>query len=221
MFRHTSKERSVGILVTGISMINVPIVFADSRILKHDTKQNANCDTVGAGSPVSDSNPSTGTLLIRKSCVISGGGSCPGNHSFNAQVTGNNAQTTSFSISNVGGQSVTLGGGSFTVRDAAAFGFTPSFSGDCMQSSSNSQEATGTSAAGQHLTCTITNTAVPATGTLTVNKICVESSNPGDCERTGTGQFEIRITGNNPNPPGIELRGGAARTLHWVQALSQ
>ena len=315
MFRHTSKELSVGILVTGISMINVPIVFADSRILKHDTKQNANCDTVGAGSPVSDSNPSTGTLLIRKSCVISGGGSCLGNPSFNVQVTGNNAQTTSFSISNGGGQSVTLGGGSFTVREAAAFGFTPSFSGDCMQtaagsgeatgtissgqqltctitntighaplpgvllvnkvcvtpsggscqdsfnvqvtcnnpqpssfslsngnsqavglksgvftvsedsvsgfttsfsgdctqSSSNSQETTGIIAAGQHLTCTITNTAVPATGTLTVNKICVESSNPGDCERTGTGQFEIRITGNNPNPPGIELRGGGSQ----------
>src|SRR6185312_13576706 len=83
-------------------MINVPIVFADSRILKHYTKQNANCDTVGAGSPVSDSNPSTGTLLIRKSCVISGGGSCPGNPSFNVQVTGNNAQTNSFSISNGG-----------------------------------------------------------------------------------------------------------------------
>ena len=92
--------------------------------------------------------------------MISGGGSCPGKPSFNAQVTGNNAQTTSFSISNWCGQSVTLGGGSFTVREAAAFGFTPSFSGDCMQSSSNSQEATGTIAVGQHLTCTITNSAL-------------------------------------------------------------
>jgi len=80
--------------------------------------------------------------------VISGGGSCPGKPSFNVQVTANNAQTTSFSISNGGSQSVTLGGGSFIVRKAAAFGFTPSFFGDCMQSSSNSQEATGTSAAG-------------------------------------------------------------------------
>ena len=103
--------------------------------------------------------------------MISAGGSCPGKPSFNVQVTANNAQTTSFSISNGGSQSVTLGGGSFIVRKAAAFGFTPSFFGDCMQSSSNSQEATGTIAAGQHLTCTITNTAVLATGTLTVNKV--------------------------------------------------
>ena len=164
MFRHPSKELSVEILVTGISMINVPTVFADSRILKQDTKQTANCDTVGADSPVSDScnqraeyninigvqraggtsgNPSTGTLLIRKSCMTSGGGSCPGNPSFNVQVTGNNSQTTSFSISNGGSQSVTLGGGSFIVREAAAFGFTPSFSGDCMQTAAGSGEVTG------------------------------------------------------------------------------
>jgi hypothetical protein len=104
------------VLVTGIYTTSVPTVFAGSRILKQDTKQTANCDTVGADSPVSDScnqraenninngvtrtggtsgNPSTGTLLIRKSCVISGGGSCPGNPFLNIQVTGNNAQTTS------------------------------------------------------------------------------------------------------------------------------
>ena len=41
----------------------------------------------------------------------------------------------------------------------------------------------------------------------------MEPSNPGDCERTGTGQFEIRITGNNPNPPGFELRGGGSQDI--------
>ena len=191
-------------------MINVPIVFADSRILKHDTKQNANCDTVGAGSPVSDSNPSTGTLLIRKSCVISGGGSCPGNPSFNVQVTGNNAQTTSFSISNVGGQSVTLGGGSFTVREAAAFGFTPSFSGDCMQTAAGSGEATGTISSGQQLTCTITNTIghAPLPGVLLVNKVCVIPSG-GSCQDS----FNVQVTGNNPQPSSFSLSNGNSQAV--------
>ena len=76
--------------------------------------------------------------------MISGGGSCPGNPSFNVQVTGNNAQTTSFSLSNGGSQSVTLGRGSFTVREDSVSGFTPSFSGDCMQTAAGSGEATGT-----------------------------------------------------------------------------
>src|SRR5215467_6650750 len=43
------------ILVTGIFTTNAPNAFADSRILKQDTKQAANCDTAGAASPVSDS----------------------------------------------------------------------------------------------------------------------------------------------------------------------
>ncbi len=43
------------VLVTGIFTVNVQSVFADSRILKQDTKQNANCDTVGTASQISDS----------------------------------------------------------------------------------------------------------------------------------------------------------------------
>src|SRR5262249_18024934 len=44
------------VLVIGIFTASNPkAVFADSRILKQDTKQNANCDTVGADSQVSDS----------------------------------------------------------------------------------------------------------------------------------------------------------------------
>jgi hypothetical protein len=42
-------------LVTGIYTTNVPTVFADSRILKLETKQNANCATPGGGDSVSDS----------------------------------------------------------------------------------------------------------------------------------------------------------------------
>jgi hypothetical protein len=65
------------------------MVFADSRLIKQDTKQTANCDTVGADSPVSNScNQSaanivsngvsktavtperTGTLLVKFVCDI-------------------------------------------------------------------------------------------------------------------------------------------------------
>jgi Prealbumin-like fold domain len=157
--------------------------------------------------------PNTGTLIVNKVCVdVPGGASCQG--SFNLRVTGTNPQaSSSFSLSNGGSHSVALGAGAFTVSEDSVSGFTTSFAGDCMQTTSGSQEATGTIAAGQHLTCTITNTAVPATGTLTVNKVCVEPSNPGDCERTGTGDFNVRITGNNPNPPGFSLRGGESQDI--------
>ena len=42
-------------MVAGIYTTNVPAVFADSRILKQKTKQNANCATPGGGDSVSDS----------------------------------------------------------------------------------------------------------------------------------------------------------------------
>lgn len=142
--------------------------------------------------------------------MIPSGGSCQ--DSFNVQVTGNNAQPSSFSISNGNSQAVGLKSGSFTVSEDSTPGFTTSFSDDCTQSSSNSQEATGTIAAGQHLTCTITNTAV-RTAVLTVNKVCVEPANPGDCEKSGVGDFGLIITGNNPNPPGFGLRGGDSQDI--------
>lgn len=42
-------------MVTGIYTTNESTVFADSRILKQETKQNANCATPGGGDSVSDS----------------------------------------------------------------------------------------------------------------------------------------------------------------------
>jgi hypothetical protein len=155
--------------------------------------------------------PLPGVLLVNKVCVIPGGGSCQ--DSFNVQVTGNNAQPSSFSLSNGNSQAVGLKSGSFTVSEDSTPGFTTSFLGDCTQSSSKSQEATGTIAAGQHLTCIITNTTVPAPRTLTVNKVCVEPADPGDCEKSGVGDFGLIITGNNPNPPGFGLRGGGSQDI--------
>lgn len=97
------------ILVTGIYTTNVPIVFADSRILKQDTTQNASCATGGADSTVSDScnlqsinnvnngvpkttgipttgtgtGTGTGTLLVNVFCIGSG---CPTGRLLNMMI---------------------------------------------------------------------------------------------------------------------------------------
>ena len=54
------------VLVTGILTKNLPmVVFAESTNLKQEPRQNANCDTVGAHSPISNScNQQSTTLLI-------------------------------------------------------------------------------------------------------------------------------------------------------------
>jgi hypothetical protein len=93
------------VLVSGILSATVPTaVVADSRTFKQDTKQNVNCDSAGAISPVSDScnqravnnvsngvprtgvprtgvprtggaaAPTIGTLIVNKVCVMSTGG---------------------------------------------------------------------------------------------------------------------------------------------------
>jgi hypothetical protein len=63
------------VLVTAIFRTNVPpVVFADSRILKQDTNQNANCDTVGADSTVSDScNKAQNGVSINNGGLITSG----------------------------------------------------------------------------------------------------------------------------------------------------
>lgn len=163
------------ILVAGIYTIDVPTVLADSRILKQDTKQNANCATVGAGSPVSDScnqkttnnvnngvlrttgtSETTGTLLVTEFCNFSSQQPCPGTVFF-WDITGDNPQPPSFSLSNGESQLITLGPGSFVITLAGIFNFpglqgNPIVTGDCLLQTDG---ITGTITAGQHLTCTI------------------------------------------------------------------
>ena len=79
----------------------------------HVTKESANNVSNGIPRTIGTSgNPSTGVLLIRKSCVVSGGGgSCPGTPSFNLHITGNNAQPTSFSLTDGVSQPIALDSG--------------------------------------------------------------------------------------------------------------
>jgi hypothetical protein len=109
-------------------------------------------NNVNNGEPETPIKPeTTGTLVIIKSCRL-----CPSTFSFSVQVTGNNPNPSSFTLSNGQSQSVTLGPGSFTVNEVPVPGFfPPSFSGDCREAGSS--RATGTISAGQHLTCTILN----------------------------------------------------------------
>ena len=173
------------VLVSGFTANMPTTVFADSRFLGQSTKQTANCDTVGADSPVSDScnqraanninngvpktsgaaAPITGTLTVNKVCVEpSNPGDCErtGTGQFEIRITRNNPSSPGFELRGGGSQDITLGSGSFTITETTTFPFT-TFSGDCMLASSPGPfqvAATGTIAAGQHPTCTITNSAL-------------------------------------------------------------
>jgi hypothetical protein len=165
------------VLVTGIFTTNVRTAFADSKLLRLDTKQHAICDTVGAASPISDScnqqstngvnngiptaakpTETTATLLIKKVCVGLG---CTRGVGFNLTVFGNNPQPSSIHFTGAGGsQLVTLGTGAFTIVEFTGIPVDATFSGDCAGRSSTPFQALalGAISAGQHFTCTIMNT---------------------------------------------------------------
>ena len=76
---------------------------------------------------------------------------CPPSGEFTITVTGNHPDPASFSGSETG-TLVTLGVGSYKVSEDELTGFEVSFSGDC------NANGDGTIAAGDHQTCTVTNT---------------------------------------------------------------
>ena len=97
--------------------------------------------------------PTTGTLVIEKICP-----ECAALQSFSIQVTGNNPQPPSVSLTNEQERSVILGPGNYTVTETPVSGFqSPFFGGDCKQTAKGSHEATGTISAGQTLRCIIDN----------------------------------------------------------------
>jgi hypothetical protein len=91
--------------------------------------------------------PTTATLTVIK--IVAGNATNATASDFTIHVTGNNPTPANFDGSTTG-IVVTLGSGSFNVTETVPVGsfFTTTTTGDC----------TGTIAAGQHLTCTITNT---------------------------------------------------------------
>ena len=92
-----------------------------------------------------------------------GGDSLPSD--FTMHVTGTNVSSASFPGADSPGTTVSLDPGSYSVSEDPVTGYSGSMSGDC----------SGTITSGQHLTCSVTNTFVVATGTLTVTKVVVNT----------------------------------------------
>jgi hypothetical protein len=111
---------------------------------------NATCSQEGAVSAAAAL--TTGTLLVKKICRNFVGTPC----AFTIMVTGNNPQPSTFVLQNGDNQLVTLGPGSYTVKETQPPGIISSFAGDCTEIAINGT-ATGAISAGQHQTCTITN----------------------------------------------------------------
>jgi hypothetical protein len=113
---------------------------------------NATCTQEGVTTPTPE--PTTGTLLVIKkvACVVTPF-PCGQGSDFTLHVTGNNPRPSTSFRGSESGTLVTLDPGPFTVFDEVDdTGVT--YTGNCTQ---HSKTATGTIAAGQHLTCTATN----------------------------------------------------------------
>jgi hypothetical protein len=121
--------------------------FADQS----DNNQQSTTANKTSPTPTPTPTPTTATLKVIK--IVSGNTTAtPSN--FTMHVTGNNPFPSNFAGSSAG-INVTLGAGAFAVTETGpTSAFNTTTTGDC----------TGTIASGQHLTCTITNTA----------KTCVE-----------------------------------------------
>jgi Prealbumin-like fold domain len=121
--------------------------FADQSDNLQQSAAAPNQTTANKTSQTPTPTPTTATLTVIK--IVSGPRPTtvtPAN--FTIHVTANNPNPPNFAGSATG-TDVTLGPGTFNVTETGLAGFTTSFSSDC----------SGTIAAGQHLTCTITNTA--------------------------------------------------------------
>jgi hypothetical protein len=160
-------------LAAGVYATSTQVAFADSTNLKQEDKQKAKCLALvisradacnqDARNEFNVDEPekmatTTTNLLVRKVCVDLLGRPC-NPVPFSIQITGNNPQPSTFTLTPDSSQLVTLGPGTFTMFERATFTIvSATFSGDCMKTAPT--EATGTISVGQHLTCTITNTII-------------------------------------------------------------
>jgi hypothetical protein len=131
-----------------------------------DPSRSGDCDgTIAEGQHLTctftnTERPTTGTLLVRKLCVIVAGVGCNPNFHFPIVVTGNNnpqPQPSTFDLTPDSSKLVTMGPGTYTITEGTPAGvpITATFSANCMQSGLLS--ATGTISAGEDQTCTINN----------------------------------------------------------------
>jgi len=105
----------------------------------------------GPTAMITVTSPQTGTLQVIKHVVNDSGGSASAAN-FTLSVSGTSPSSASFPGAESPGTTVTLGPGSYSVTETGPSGYTASFSADC----------SGTIAAGQTKTCTITNDDIAA-----------------------------------------------------------
>jgi hypothetical protein len=105
----------------------------------------------------------TAHLIVIKHVVNDNGGTAVAGD-FTMSVTGTGPNPASFAGAESPGTNVTIGPGSYNVSESGLSGYTASYSADC----------SGTIAAGQTKTCTVTNDDQP--GTLTIIKVVVNNS---------------------------------------------
>src|SRR5262245_16305726 len=146
--------------------INGSIIACVYGACKDNTFNGGTSSSGGGGGGGGQPTPTTATLIVTK--VISDPqGFCSIPHDkcspsdFTITVTDDNPTPASFKGSGPPGTEVTLGPGKYTVsEDPVSPGFT-TFSGDCKVNAGGTS-ASGTIAAGDKQTCTITNPAPPS-----------------------------------------------------------
>lgn len=134
-----------------------------------------------------------GHLTVIKHVINDNGGTAIASD-FTMNVTGTNVSDPSFPGAESPGTTVDLNAGSYSVTESGPSGYSESDSADC----------SGTIAAGENKTCTITNDDQAAT--LTVIKHVV-NNNGGTA---AAGDFTMNVAGSSPSPasfPGTESPG--------------
>ena len=138
--------------------------------------------------------PAAPQLTIIKTVVNNDGGTAVSSD-FTMQVTATNPSSNNFPGADTPGVTITLDAGNYSVAESGPTGYKASFSADC----------TGTIAAGDHKTCTITNADI-APHVIVIKHVINNSG-------TGTNvaaDFTMNVTGTKVNPassPGAEAPG--------------
>ena len=104
--------------------------------------------------------PATGTLVVKKVVVNTGGGTATASN-FSFSVNGG----TAVAFASTGSNTLTEPAGTYTVTETAAANYTPTYS-NCTNIAVTANTTT---------TCTVTNTYVPPTGTLAVKEVLVNT----------------------------------------------
>ena len=160
--------------------------------------------------------PTTATLHVIK--VVSGGDSEPGD--FMLHVMSSGADVTGSPAAGVAdpGTAYTLDPGTYVVSEDAVSNYSPAISGDCDPSTRSI-----TLAAGDDMTCTITNTFTPNTGgteTVMIGKFIQTDAGivHADATNASSAAFNMQASWNDPGGIGTGSGSSSTSTLTASEA---